>query len=632
MREKTAKQRMSPPAVALSTNAETLAKVVAATTAPAAQLGQLELELQAEYRHLALRYIEARLVRVNTMLDRINAQLHVLNEKEKLWLQIYHYEIELIRALQTNTETAIAEGGGASPDGASAVKGAFTLAQYTAELEKLLQSIQSPLVLESNFNDAARDLPFAEEFDKVLQPFRDELSLYQKRFEYQCELTKFNLQSRATTLWRQFDAQMRAKRQLMVDAVYARLAELYQEYYGINGQQQRQWAEQAYYRSVVSPQSLKRGACQANDNTDNYYHQREKYCKKNKIELTAIRQKVLGSVPTVTQLADQVSSLDGALADADLTLMREGISRQREAVDSGVMYAQDVYGFEEDVEDDDDDEDEDEEDDDDDDDYDSDDDDEEIVLVRFYDGRGISSKYKQLLQIDNGSDTELLSPTSSMTFGSPTSPGAKFKYQELPPLEAFPILDGERAKHKEEEVQEESQPEKQDPREEERRVRAEVGEIQPPILPLQSRPDEKEMAQKQTATAEQKTQAWAQVPLQVALQAAQAAPLVLMPLQPFLPLQQEQLRPQFHRLPYPPPHMFAPNMRPEEEDRMFRKAPFEGGYALAPYMAPQAGVFAPRNSKLATHAFYGPVAGQQPPLPLPQVVAQWPQQQQQQQQ
>lgn len=112
------------------------------------ELTNLEQQLASEFNTLSKEYLESRLSRINTILDKLNSLIKYATANDKSWLKIYNFEIETINSIMTNTEDLIISNNGDLKNKPDLLK---SIDEYQEELKEIFKNLQSPFDFDSTF-------------------------------------------------------------------------------------------------------------------------------------------------------------------------------------------------------------------------------------------------------------------------------------------------------------------------------------------------------------------------------------------------------------------------------------------------------------------------------------------------
>lgn len=108
------------------------------------ELTNLEQQLASEFNTLSKEYLESRLSRINTILDKLNSLIKYATANDKSWLKIYNFEIETINSIMTNTEDLIISNNGDLKNKPDLLK---SIDEYQEELKEILKTYKVLLIL-----------------------------------------------------------------------------------------------------------------------------------------------------------------------------------------------------------------------------------------------------------------------------------------------------------------------------------------------------------------------------------------------------------------------------------------------------------------------------------------------------
>lgn len=270
------------------------------------ELTNFEDDISKEFSSLSKEYLNSRVARINHLINSINYFISKLTEDETEWQEVFSTQTETINNIKTNTEDLIL-----STKTGSANDICDTLDEYEDTLKYLFQNIRSPLSFLGNYKvnilsrgeaNKARQLPFEGQFDNVIKPYTNDLKSILGESHYNHLLLESNTRANSTVIWKQYHSDLVAYKNKLINETYEQLNDLYKEYHNVNKGELNNKDKEQYYRSVVSSADLKRSYDTANrdtavsNNHDNYYDSNNSYFKKNKIELTNEKYKILSQI------------------------------------------------------------------------------------------------------------------------------------------------------------------------------------------------------------------------------------------------------------------------------------------------------------------------------------------------
>lgn len=314
---------------------EIISKLLAMTSD---QLSQLEELLSNEFATLSKKFLSARQVRVNSMLAAIDRQIKLCQANDELWSQKYNQEVKLIERLANNTENHVL----AQEKGSTSQDRFVPPIKFDAEVADLMSNLVLPFEMDTIFSERGDELPFAPQFKKIIQQFRDQLRALQNQEQYQEKLVDANVEKNSAIVWKQYKEDAQKRRQQLIDQTYMGLDELYKEYYGISDNKLANIDAADYYRSVVSVEDIRNGhegqvGRFAPGNIDSYYDVDSRYYKNNRIQVTDAKRAAVSSfkqfsaeqsrytIPQIDDAKVRLSGLQGLTqeeTDSDLMLLR----------------------------------------------------------------------------------------------------------------------------------------------------------------------------------------------------------------------------------------------------------------------------------------------------------------------
>ena len=271
------------------------------------ELTNFEDDISKQFNSLSKEYLNSRVARINHLINSINYFISKLAEDETEWLEVFSTQTETINNIKTNTEDLIL-----SSKTGSVNDICDTLDEYEDTLKYLFQNIRSPLSFLGNYKvnilsrgdvaNKARQLPFEGQFDNVIRHYGNDLKSILGESHYNHLLLESNTRANSTIIWKQYQSDLVAYKNKLINETYEQLNDLYKEHHNVNKGELNNKNKEQYYRSVISPTDLKRSYDTANrdpavsNNHDNYYDSNNSYFKKNKIELTNEKYRILSQL------------------------------------------------------------------------------------------------------------------------------------------------------------------------------------------------------------------------------------------------------------------------------------------------------------------------------------------------
>mmetsp|Transcript_6767 Transcript_6767/g.8561 ORF Transcript_6767/g.8561 Transcript_6767/m.8561 type:complete len:435 (+) Transcript_6767:38-1342(+) len=403
------------------------------------ELTNIENVISQEFNSLSKEYLNSRATRINQLINSLDYFISKVSEDETDWLEVFRTQTETINNIKTNTEDLIL-----SSKTGSVKNICDTLDEYEDTLKYLFQNIQSPLSLLGNYKvnflskgdatNKGRQLPFEGQFDNVIRPYGNDLKSILGESHYNHLLLESTTRANSTIIWKQYQSDLIAYKNKLINETYEQLNDLFKEHHNINKGELSNKSKEKYYRSVISQNDLKRSYDAANSDTavsnnhDNYYDSNNSYFKKNKIELTNEKYRILSKLerfeksqtthsnnPNIIYRLNSCSGLSSNEIDNDINLLRNSI------LNKSIINEEEVDIIEPQT--------------------DTNEEDQEISE------ESLKQKYKQLLSMSSDADAVLQpKPKSLRSILADSSPPLsattlpKLHIPELPPLELFPKL------------------------------------------------------------------------------------------------------------------------------------------------------------------------------------------------
>ncbi|CUM53252.1 uncharacterized protein AC631_04263 [Debaryomyces fabryi] len=402
------------------------------------ELTNFENDISQEFNSLSKEYLNSRVIRINHLINSLSYFISKVSEDETEWLEVFNTQTETINNIKTNTEDLIL-----SSKTGSVKNICDTLDEYEDTLKYLFQNIQSPLSLLGNYKvnflakgdvaNKGRQLPFEGQFDNVIRPYGNDLKSILGESHYNHLLLESTTRANSTVIWKQYKSDLVAYKNKLINETYEQLNDLYKEYHNVNEGEQKNKNKEQYYRSVISQADLKRSYDAANSDTavsnnhDNYYDSNNSYFKKNKIELTNEKYRILSKLErfeksqaahsNTSNISYKLNSCSGLSSNEianDINLLRNSIANK------SIINDEEEVDFIEPQ-------------------TDTNEEDQEITE------ESLKQKYKQLLSMssDTVSQPKPKSLRSILADSSPPITATtlpKLQIPDLPPLEAFSKL------------------------------------------------------------------------------------------------------------------------------------------------------------------------------------------------
>ena len=337
------------------------------------ELNNLEQQLATEFNSLSKEYLESRLSRINTILDKLNSLIKYATANDKSWLKIYNFEIETINSIMTNTEDLIISNNGDLKNKPDLLK---SIDEYQEELKEIFKNLQSPFDFDSTFrfdnndnlngqsNPNLSKLPFSYLFNDYFKKHRDALNAIIKEKDYQANLLYNNLYGNRVILWKQYYNKLNQQKQKLIDRTNDQLNQLYKDYYHLNEQKNLDFSERHYYRSLLTPNELSTtiddsintvdtqdvASVLETDHDSNYIELDTRHKTKSKIEISDIRKKIINEDQMLNNIGNGIKrswdetdsntdhhwkrsrfSLTDEEAIEDLLLIRQNITQQKKS-------------------------------------------------------------------------------------------------------------------------------------------------------------------------------------------------------------------------------------------------------------------------------------------------------------
>lgn len=240
------------------------------------EITKLEILISREFSALSRDYLEARKSRIDSLLKSVNAQIKIIQGHDAEWTDLYLNQLAALEDYIAYPEA---------------------LVQHSKRFKELLGSVKLPWELDDLFHSRGDQLPFAKYFQQIILPYQKELMALDNQRNYSSALVDQLAEKNHFILWNQYRADIVEYKEKLVRQTYAELAELHEEYYGINSNEMLVRGNKSYYRSVVpvSGSDLNESTQMrlAPTNIDSFSDIENRYHKKNKIEITSSKYDAL---------------------------------------------------------------------------------------------------------------------------------------------------------------------------------------------------------------------------------------------------------------------------------------------------------------------------------------------------
>lgn len=303
-------------------------------------LATLEYDIQKNFRTISKKYLKARVARIEYIIACMDQQMKIFNENEKLWQKAYLEETQAIEDLKVNTENFILLGS------SSRKSARRNLDSFKLEMDLVNNNIICPLEYKSSFdikadNEGVKRIPFEKELKSIIEPYQRDLLRILKEKEYHDKLLESNMRANQKIIWKQYYTGLKRKKSQLLNKTYEELEELCNEHQSLRESHISCSLWNYYYRTLISPLQLKRSYDETADNSlllndhDHHYGSDNHYYKKNRIELTQIKNSILSKLrSTSSQKGTKIcEGLSKDEIESDLFSMKN--VKINEAGDSG---------------------------------------------------------------------------------------------------------------------------------------------------------------------------------------------------------------------------------------------------------------------------------------------------------
>lgn len=277
------------------------------------ELAAIEQRLSSEFTNLSREYLVARQQRINEMLASLTHYVKVFSDNEKNWLKVYSFEKEAIESIRTNVEDLVLD-----QQGLGEKHVLHTLQEYETELAEVLRNVQLPLDITDPVS--GMDLPYKEQFVKIVQPYHTHLEAASNENAYQTNMLQAHVHGQRKILWNQYLRAVLDYKNDLIAQTEHQLQKLHSEYHGRVPSQLHRIDSAIYNRGVVPISALR----EHDRNTDGFYGVDNRWYQNNRVELTNIRRSVLANISA--KALDSCHGLLESEIDSDLALMRSSFS------------------------------------------------------------------------------------------------------------------------------------------------------------------------------------------------------------------------------------------------------------------------------------------------------------------
>lgn len=261
---------------------------------------KLQTSISEEFDKLGREYLEARLLRITSLLDSINNSIKTTRSNDKKWQQIFSFEMETINKLKYNVEDLTKIDNDQEIVKNEVLK---NFQEYEEELREIFENVQGPLALDDSIKNDEEELHaqlnedndiqsnrivFPYMFEKVFSPFKRALNTLANENVYNTNLIHTSSKAHAKIIWKQYRNDVIRKKQELIQKTTDELSQLNAEYMHLRDNKLTTDSWKQYYRSVIPTDQFISSA--SRDTT--YMNLDNQYLHNNRIEMTNIKRHI----------------------------------------------------------------------------------------------------------------------------------------------------------------------------------------------------------------------------------------------------------------------------------------------------------------------------------------------------
>lgn len=301
------------------------------------QLNMLESQINQEFSTLAHEYLKARLSRLNSIINHLDANIENSRASDGHWSLFYNLQLQVINELNHITEDLILDGTKFSSK--QIIESPHEL---ETRLDSLITSMKLPLEYDELLNGENETLPFKDFFSEIIDYHKVQLSALLKLEAYHSRYMESITEINKTLTWKRCKLDISEYKEELINKTFEELRNLNDEYYSITPLLSLALSDKLYYKSNVPVTSMKEPEPGSQlrlelGNIDPYYDIDNIYYKKNQLEISDTKRAVLAGDKRfkassnrhpIPQLERVTIKLDGCVglsaeeAEADLSTLR----------------------------------------------------------------------------------------------------------------------------------------------------------------------------------------------------------------------------------------------------------------------------------------------------------------------
>lgn len=280
------------------------------------QVKQLESDIQQEFETISKQYLQARLSRINYMINNLGDRIEDIQTNGQQWNELFTFEAQAVENIKYNREQVC-------------LNEKATVKDYHHEFREIIKNCPNPLDFAPPL-----DLPFKDQFAPLIKNGIKDLSGVVNEKKYLLDSLEKNVERQKNIIWQNYRKEIINYKYHLINKKLLRLSTLYKAHQKLdtNGKYIRRWEN--YHRPLVSKNPKP-------DGLDPLNFISNKVNKSNRIETTNIKNEYLsryyafkanqiksetnGPLGSTTALSNCKGLTDTEI-DNDLALMKTGLS------------------------------------------------------------------------------------------------------------------------------------------------------------------------------------------------------------------------------------------------------------------------------------------------------------------
>lgn len=206
------------------------------------QLHKIELELAQEFSQVTSSLLSSRLIRIDYMIDLLNTDIQRISNLDSNWNKLYQFEIDTIKSIKNNCENILLVNEGQISFNSDIIT---TFNEYETELNEVINCLKSPELFNIN--------TFPLLFNSLLKKYKISLSSIINEKNYQINLINKLNSSNSLILWNQYLNNINSKKRQLIDLT---IKELYNLNLQHNNNNKTSSYINHYYKSKLSPSDI----------------------------------------------------------------------------------------------------------------------------------------------------------------------------------------------------------------------------------------------------------------------------------------------------------------------------------------------------------------------------------------